>query len=253
MASLSQTAAARPVAVFSGRNSLLDRYFYFAMSLLMAGVVVFGFSHTINHNLLRPQLPPPHILWVHSAVFSGWIAFFIFQSALVRTRNVRLHRTMGWFGAGLGTVMIPLGIVTAVVMTHFQIHRLHQVLFHGLPLDGFLIVPLFSILVFGTFFVLAFLWRRKPEFHRRCMVLATCGLLSAAFARFPYLGAHHAFFIGVDLLVLLGAVRDLLVNRRVHAVYLAALPALVVTQILVISIWASEAHWWIRIADSIIG
>lgn len=253
MGSMSQIAAARPVAVFTGRNSLLDRYFYFAMSLLMAGVVVFGFSHTINHNLLSPPLPPPGILWVHSVVFSAWVVFFIFQSALVRTRNVRVHRMTGWFGAGLGAVMIPLGIATAIVMTHFQMHRLHQVLFHGLPLDGFLIVPLFSIVVFGTFFVLAVMWRKKPELHRRCLVLATCGLLSAAFARFPYLGEHHSFFIGVDLLILLGVVRDLLVNRRVHRIYLAALPALVVTQIVVIAIWASQAHWWLHIADGIIG
>lgn len=44
----SQGAAARPLSAISDRNGLLDRYFYFAMSLLVAVITVFGFSFTIN-------------------------------------------------------------------------------------------------------------------------------------------------------------------------------------------------------------
>lgn len=254
MGSLSHThaASARPVNLVTGRGSFLDRYFYFAMSLLMAAVVVWGFSHTININLLRPAVPPPLILWFHSAAFSGWIAFLIFQSALVRSHNVRLHRVTGWYGAGLGAIMIPLGIATAIVMNRFELYRLHEPMFQGLRRDGFLIVPFFAILNFSTFFILAVLWRKKPELHRRCIFLATCALLSAAFARFPYLGAHHIFFVGVDLLILLGMLRDALVNRRVHRVYLTALPALILAQVFVISTWASGARWWLHVADGIL-
>lgn len=51
--------------------------------------------------------------------------FFIFQSALVRTHNVKLHRRAGWFGAGLGVVIPVLGIWTAIVMDRFLFLHFH--------------------------------------------------------------------------------------------------------------------------------
>ncbi|MDE3147933.1 MAG: hypothetical protein KGL37_00560 [Acidobacteriota bacterium] len=248
MGSLSQSAAVRPLPAITGRNGLIDRYFYFSMSLLMAAIVVWGFSHTIDRNLLHPTVPPPLILWIHGAVFSGWVAFFIFQSALVRTHNVRWHRVSGWFGAGLGAAMAPLGVATAMVMTRFETYRLHEV-----GRSAFMIVPMYAMLEFATILTLAVCWRKKPELHRRLIFIATCVLLGAAFGRFPYLYQHHAFFAGIDLLILLGVTRDLLVNRRVHGVYLTVLPLLMATQIFVVYTWLSGAGWWLRIAHAMLG
>jgi hypothetical protein len=41
------------------------------------------------------------------------------------------------------------------------------------------------------------------------------------------------FYAGVDVLVLLGVARDLIVNRRIHQVYLYGLPALILGQTVV--------------------
>jgi hypothetical protein len=43
--------------------------FYFAMSLLFAAIVVWGFSQSINQNLFHPALPRPFLLWIHAAAF----------------------------------------------------------------------------------------------------------------------------------------------------------------------------------------
>ena len=83
---------------YSAPVTLLRQNFYLFMSLLIAVVVVYGFSHTIDHNLLHASPIPPFILTIHAIVFPGWVLFFILQTALVRSRNVRLHRTLGWFG-----------------------------------------------------------------------------------------------------------------------------------------------------------
>ena len=160
---------------------LLDKYFYFFMSLLVATTVIYGFSHTINDNLFHPTVPRPTLLAFHAACFSAWVAFFIFQSALVRTHNVRIHRLTGWFGAALGAAMIVLGYSIAVIMARFKLHTLHDAF--AVP---FLIVPLFDITNFAVLFTLAILWRRKPEYHRRLILLATCEITSAAFGRFPF-------------------------------------------------------------------
>lgn len=57
MASLSQGAVVRPLNPVIRRNGLVDRYFYFAMSLLFAAIVVVGFSRTVNQNLFHPAIP----------------------------------------------------------------------------------------------------------------------------------------------------------------------------------------------------
>jgi hypothetical protein len=207
-----------------------------------------GFSHSINDNLFHPAVPRPFLLWTHAAAFSGWVAFFILQSALVRTRNVRWHRSLGWFGAALGTVMVPLGITTAIVMGRFDTYRLHLS-----GSDAFLIVPFFDMFAFAVCFALAIYWRKKAELHRRMIFIATCGLLDAAFGRIDYLFNHGLFFLCLDAVILLGPVRDLLVDRRVHKVYRVALPVLIVLQVFVVYTWRSGSSWWLGIAHAVLG
>ena len=153
MATVSHSTAVRPAVHFTGRGGFVDKYFYFAMSLLVAGIVVWGFNHTVEQNLFHAAVPRPLILWFHGGVFSTWVLFFIFQSTLVRTHNVKWHRFFGWFGAALGTAMVALGITTSIVMGRFDIHTLHET-----GVDSFLLFP-------GT------TWLRL----RRCSAWRFCG------------------------------------------------------------------------------
>lgn len=250
MASISQTAGVRPVKSVSRRGGLVDKYFYLAMGLLTAGIVLLGFGGTVGPKLIHPAVAPPRILWVHGAVFSTWIVFFILQSALVRTRNVRQHRFLGWFGAGLGLAMVPLGIATAIAMVRFETYRLHQA-----GRYAFIIIPFFDIAVFAVCLVLAIWWRRKPELHRRLIFLATCGLLTAAFARIDdgILRQHALMYCGVDAVMLLGVLRDYAVTRQVHKVYLVALPVYITAQMFVIYMWRVGPEWWVRFARMVAG
>jgi hypothetical protein len=232
---------------FAGPWGFVDKYFYLAMSLLFPVIVVWGFSRTVNESLFHAAVPRPLILWIHAAAFSGWIIFFTFQSVLVRTRNVKWHRFFGWFGAVLGAAMVPLGTATAIVMGRFDTYQLHQS-----GAEPFLIIPLFDIAAFGTLFTLAVVRRKKPELHRRLLFIATCLLLDAPLDRFDFLFDHNLSFLFLDLVIGLGVVRDLLVNRRIHRVYLVLLPALIASEGLVTLIWRAEAAWWVRIAHAVL-
>jgi len=227
---------------------LLDKYFYFFMSLLIAVVAVYGFSHTIDRYLIHPALHPPSILYIHAAVFSGWVALSMLQTALIRMHNVRLHRLLGWFGAGLGTSIPVLGSSTAIIMARFKILHLHST-----DEASGLMVSFFDMTVFTIPFALAIYWRKRPEFHRRLILIASCALTSAAFARFPaYLipPGYGLFYAGVDLLILLGVARDLIVNRRVHHVYLYTLPCFVLGQLIVL--FTSDWPYWTRFGEAIL-
>jgi hypothetical protein len=232
----------------TGRNGILHRYFYFSMSLLVAAIVVAGFKRTVNASLFHPAVPRPFILWIHAAAFAGWVIFFICQSTLVRIHKVSWHRSIGWFGAGLATVMVPLGVTTAIVMARFDTVQLHQS-----GAGAFLSVPFYDMIAFGVSIALAIYWRTKPELHRRLIFIATCGLMDAAFGRFDYLFDHNLFFPCLDLLILLGVARDLLVDRRVHKVYLYALPLLIFGQSFAIYMWRSNPSWWQGITHAILG
>jgi uncharacterized membrane protein len=238
----------RPVAVprpHSNPAAFLRQYFYFCMSLLIVVVVVYGFSQTIGQNLLHASPLPPFILTIHAIVFPGWVLFFILQSALVRTRNVPLHRTLGWFGLALGVAILVLGYVTAIIMDRFQLRQ------HTLDSPAFLIVQLMDLASFAIPFALAIYWRRRPEYHRRLILIASCGLTDAAFGRFPML----PFALspgGVDALILLGILRDLIVDRRIHKVYLYAFPLLILFQIFCVQIYLHTSPWWVHIASALL-
>ncbi len=248
MASVSQVAATHRPHPITGRNGLIDKYFYLFASLLFAAIVVWGFHYTVNDNLLHASPPRPALLWLHGAAFSSWIIFYFFQSALVpRTHNVKWHRFFGWFGVALASVMVVLGFVIAVIMARFDWFTLH------IPgTDVFLSVPWGDMFEFGPLVALAILWRRKPEFHRRLLFIATCCLLDAPFGRSDYLYDHSLFYVCLDAVILLGVIRDLLVNRSVHIVYRVTLPALIAWQAFLIYLWRGAPAWWHTLTSRIV-
>jgi hypothetical protein len=247
MASASQTAVPHPTSRITGRNGLVDKYFYLFASLLIAAIVVSGFRLTVDQNLFHAAPPRPMLLWFHGAVFSSWVLFYICQSLLVRTHNVKWHRFFGWFGAGLASVMVVLGFVIAVIMARFDWYTLHEP-----GTDVFLSVPWGDMVEFGPLVALAILLRKKPEFHRRLIFIATCCLLDAAFGRFDYIYDHSLFFVCLDCVILLGVIRDLLVDHRIHKVYRIALPVLIVWQAFLIYLWRVAPAWWHTLTSRIV-
>jgi hypothetical protein len=245
MASISQDTMVRPVNPITGRNGLVDRYFYFAMALLFPVIVISGFSRTVGQNLFSAAIPRPTILWVHAAAFSAWVLVYFCQSALIRTHNVKWHRFFGWFGASLGAVMIPLGLATSVAMGRFNAVQLHR------PDPTFQSVPFWDMTAFSSCLILAIYWRRKPELHRRLLFIGSCCLMAAPFARF--VTEYGLFYPCLDVVILLGVVRDLLVNRRVHTVYRYGLPLVIAGQSVAVYLWIGAPSWWMNLSKAILG
>jgi hypothetical protein len=148
-----------------------------------------------------------------------------------------------------GQRVVVLGVSTAITMGQFNIFDLHQS-----HTESDLMIPLFDMVCFGTTFGLAVLWRKKPEYHRRLMPVATCALTAASFGRFPerLLPAQY-FYSGVDLLILLGVGGDLIVNGHVHRVYLYVLPLFIVGQTVVTYTVFHQLPYWQEIAHTIMG
>jgi hypothetical protein len=179
-------ATRSPTSATNGFKRFLGRYFYFSMALLMAGLSVWGFSQTVDARLLHATPPRPLLLWFHAAAFSGWIVLFVVQSALVRVRKVSVHRTLGWVGTALAATMIASSFSVSVVMVRFDRTAL------GKDVSSFLSVLWCDMIIFAACMVLAIYFRKRPEYHRRLVFVASCQLMQAAFVRFQYVGNHGA-------------------------------------------------------------
>jgi uncharacterized membrane protein YozB (DUF420 family) len=249
-------AASSSIARPDSLTGWLRKNFYFAMALVIAAVVICGFSRTIGSDLIYPAYPRPWILYVHATVFPLWILLFLTQTALVRSGNVKLHRRIGVFGLVLGTILPIVAIATAISMD-----RLH--IAHGYRNDfypPFFIVHINDMAAFIILFGLAaFLRKKKTELHRRLMFVATCVLTDAAFDRLPSLRDDHPAialgiaFVCLDGLILCGVARDWIVDKSVNVVYRYALPALVAGQVLTTTLFATAPPWWLAISHALIG
>jgi hypothetical protein len=157
-------------------KTFLSRHFYLCMSLLLAALAIAGFSRTVNTSLFHANPPRPLLLWIHAAVFSTWIVFFIAQSALVRARKVNIHRSLGWFGAGLAAVMVVMGFRVAVVMTRFDTVVLQQ---QGI--DSFLSIPFGDMIIFGSCMAMAI--QAEPLFQEAQILQSSVPTRLRRFAR----------------------------------------------------------------------
>lgn len=224
-----------------------DDIYFGAMMLLIVGTVFLGFARSyylagIYHAHVRNLL-----IHVHGAVFSAWIVLFCVQTTLVARRNISLHRTLGFAGAGLAVAMVGLGIAAAT-----------DSLARGFVPPGFPFGPLafYSVPILGitTFAVLIFFGiylRSNGSAHKRLMLLATLALTLAAIDRWPFAFIQQAHFMSNvirDLMVLSIFVFDLSVLRRIHrATLLGGLFVMVMGQI-TIPIGSTAA--WQKLASS---
>lgn len=237
----------RPAAQWRDRP---NDWFYFCCAWLIAAAVAYGFSHTISENLLHAAVPRPRILWIHAGVFFAWVGLFMLQNALIRSRRVRWHRRLGVAGMILGAMVPPTGIATALVMARFDVA---QGLRDSVYMAAHLSIPLNDMIFFAGVFAAAAWWRKRPDVHRRLMLVATCLLTAAAFARFPFITITELrWYAGVDVLLLLALAHDLVVQRRVHVAYAISLPPVLIGQIVAMWLFLARPHWWVEFAHHLI-
>jgi hypothetical protein len=153
-------------------------YFYFYMALSCTAVAFLGFAPTYWLPLATRSFPPLPVIHFHGLLFFAWSLYFSFQTWLAASGRVARHRTIGMIGVSLATAMTIFGFLAAV-------NLMQRAAALGLTNEGiaFAIVPLSGILFFAVVFTLAVAATRRPETHKRLMLLAGISLLDAAVAR----------------------------------------------------------------------
>ena len=235
------------------------RKFFPGMAFAVAIVVFVGFApsyylkpftHVTHYPTGLPVSPSLALLvHVHAMVFSAWILLFVAQTTLVAAGRTDLHRRLGVAGAILAPVMIVLGVMTAVRGARDGWNP-------GGPYPdalAFMVVGLADLLVFSVFVAAGLYYRRRPEMHKRLMLLATVGgFMWPAITRMPFVAGRPLLMFGLlGALVFAPTLRDLLLRSRIHPVsfwggllILAAFPIRVAIGLT--PAWHAVAAWLIR-------
>lgn len=223
------------------------RKFYVALAVIMVLMIVVGFWPSYYGPLLRGAAQTPWLLHVHGAVYMSWMLLLVAQAVLAARGKIRAHRTVGNYGIALGSTVFVLGLIVSFAAPVMTYHAGTRTLDEA---AGFLLIPLGDMALFGSFFFPAVAYRKKSELHKRLMMLATIAIAFAAIFRMQALGLPLAagFTIWFSLPVL-AMIYDLKTRGRVHPVYWAALPGMVV---IALRIPFSATETWLGISRPII-
>ena len=222
------------------------RPFYIGVSLLMGLIAIVGFWPTYFGPLARGTISQPLLIHVHATVFTGWLVLFLTQVALAASGHVAWHLRLGRVGIGYGVLVVIVGLLTGISRSA---HRLQL----GLPGEQLLFVAIADMTVFSIFFGAAIAFRRKPQVHKRLMLVAATMLLVAAASRMrflPLLSMRQAVWVSP---ILLAMAYDFRTKRVVHPVYPIGLGAFFVRAISPgifadTDAWSRAAHWLIAFA-----
>jgi hypothetical protein len=186
---------------------------YRTAALLALAIVFAGFARTFFLKFLFQAPPPLSMLTIaHGSIMTAWFVLFIVQTQLVAAGRVRLHRQLGIAGMVLAALVLVAGTTTAILGARAG----HT---PGPPPRVFLSVPLGDMVVFGLLVGAAFAYRRRGDYHKRLMVLAFAGMITAAVARIPGNGNIVLDFMETLLFCAACIAWDTWRERRLHPAF----------------------------------
>lgn len=212
-----------------------ERRFFFSMAIAILVTVVTGFGSQLAARRVW-FADFPWQVHLHAIVFSAWILLYAVQSGLVvQGHHLTLHRRLGWAGAVIASIMVPLGIsVTLMAIARGSITGIF-------PLGLFLALDVLHIIGFGVLTYAAFRLRQNAEWHKRLMLCGTVLLTAPAFSRlfgFVPLGAFAPLAVIGALAVFIAAAVsfDLAMWRRVHPAYWWGAGTIALVELLIVPI-----------------
>lgn len=194
-------------------------------------IVLVGFARTFYLRAFIDVPDIPAYVLLHGSVLTAWFAGVFLQSLLVNVQRTDLHRRFGWSLCGVAVATFAMSLYVTLAF----IPRLR-----GLGVDierdisglsGVLWTDVVALIDFAVFVSAAILMRRRPEFHKRLMILASISIVSPAMTRLWRLSMFDVLSAAVPgsmlsygaltLLLLVLGLYDFMSSKRIHPVTLA--------------------------------
>lgn len=194
-----------------------DHRFFTAMAAAAALTVFIGFAPTYYLRGTFGAPPVSRLVHLHAMLSTSWMLLFLVQTSLVAVRRTDLHRRLGVAGGVLAVLLLLVGYATAIEAARHGVTPPG-----GPPALAFLAVPLGTLAAFVMLTGAGLFHRKRPETHKRLMLLATIALLTPALARLHFIGSGGppVAITGTCLFVVICLIYDRTSHGRVHPAFL---------------------------------
>lgn len=201
--------------------------YFLVLSVILLVILAAAFTPSFYLRPLfdRPALPTD--LVVHGVVLSFWFLWLFLQTTLVAVGRRDVHRRVGVVGAGVAAAVVATGVAAVLGVVPRVIARGESIeenmeLFAGVFWGNGGMLVAFTALV-----VAAVALRRRPDAHKRLMVLASIGITPPAIHRvglLPFLQVFDSREVNAVAFTLAGLVAlllslvayDVVSRRRLH-------------------------------------
>jgi hypothetical protein len=175
--------------VFNPR--LAERKLFLAAAVGFPLVVLAGYFKSYYFSSFFPDSRPlaNTLVHAHGIVMSTWVLYFVAQVALIRTKNVKLHMTMGFAGIALALLVIGVGMATA-----YDAQLVRHAAPPGVDPHTFFIFPVSDMTLFVILFAGAIYFRKRPAEHKTLMLLTAINFVPAALFRLPMVAPDYMVF-----------------------------------------------------------
>ena len=230
--------------------------FYVGMAGVFVVMAFGGFVPTYWARITAPGFHANPIVHIHGALFFTWTLYFFAQTSLVAAGRTPDHRSWGLFGISLGTLM-----AVSIVLAAINSMNTGQAAGFTDQAREFAIVPLAALVLFIGLFAVAIANVKRPEIHKRLMLMTMIPLMHAAMFRLyqvyfappappgpPPVSHQVPPGIFVDLLIVAAMAYDWRTRGRPHSVYWICLPLSLGEQLISTAFgttpaWLSIAAW----------
>lgn len=178
---------------------LADRRLFLTAAIGFPLVVLIGYFKSYYFSSFFDVRPVANALvHAHGIVMSTWVLYFVAQVALIRSKNVKLHMTMGLAGIALALIVIVVGMATAV-----DAQLVRAAAPPGANPHAFFFLPVSDMTIFAVLFAGAIYYRKRPTEHKSLMLLTAINFMPAALFRIPAVPPEYTYIwaFGVPALV----------------------------------------------------
>jgi hypothetical protein len=226
----------------AGKVAARGSFFFVAHTSLLI-VVLIGFAPTfyLRSRFGTSTLSPSLVL--HGALLTAWFALAPVQAWLARSGRLTWHRILGTAAVVVaGTVVVSALIINTRLAVTLPPDDSMNVIVWG----NYLTLP-----VFAGFVVAGIALRRRPDSHKRLMLLASISIVPPALGRLPLWPIFDAGIEtagnfaagGLLLMIAVMVINDLMSQRRVHVATWIGIAALVVSAAVGIMLGFSQAGY----------
>ena len=234
-----------------------SRYFYLWMAIGFLAVAFTGFIPTYWSKIAAGNFHGPAIIHVHGFLLFGWVCFYLMQTTFIAAGRTMDHRNWGLAGIALFSF-----VLCSILAGQMAILKAADTAGMGDAARRFSAVALCAWPVMAGFFAMAIAYSRRPQIHKRWMVVLLTGMMTPAIARvfltlFAPPGADASPpppFVSIppalvaDLFLVIAVVRDWRVLGKPHPVYVYGGLVLLAQQLLTVPFAATAT--WMRIATA---